>query len=100
MTIAVLAEFTVPAASVPAIRAALPGMLAFTRSEPGCARYDVAEDVEHPGVFRVSEEWDSREALQAHLATPEMADWLAVRRALGMSARKVRVFGVSGFEDL
>jgi len=43
-----------------------------TRKEPGCLRYDVAEDVEHPDTLRVFCAWASWEALEAHFVTPHM----------------------------
>ena len=43
-----------------------------TRNEPGCLRYVVAEDVEHPDTLRVFEAWASWESLEAHFITPHM----------------------------
>jgi quinol monooxygenase YgiN len=43
-----------------------------TRKEPGCLRYVVAHDVEHPDTLRVFEAWASWEALEAHFITPHM----------------------------
>ena len=43
-----------------------------TRKEPGCLRYVVTEDVEHPDTLRVFEAWASWESLEAHFITPHM----------------------------
>ena len=67
-----------------------------TRAEAGCTEYNYAEDVLDPGLIRVSEVWDSREQLTAHLATPHMRLWGDERIALGLSGRAITVYDVSG----
>ena len=39
-----------------------------TKQEPGCIRYDFYADLEDPQHFIIFEEWESLEALQAHLS--------------------------------
>ena len=97
--IVIIAEFTMPAAAIAAVRAAIPGVLAQAHAEDGCVLYAVAEDVVQPGTFRVSEEWASRAALDAHIAAPWMAEWGQVRRDLGMTGRKLKIFTVSGCSE-
>lgn len=48
-----------------------------TRSEAGCRAYDFYADVRDPDRFRVYEEWESDEALNAHLAAPHTQAFLA-----------------------
>jgi quinol monooxygenase YgiN len=55
-----------------------------TRKEPGCLRYVVAEDVEHPGTLRVFEAWSSWEALEAHFITPHMGRFRSQVGGLGV----------------
>jgi len=38
-----------------------------TRGEEGCVNYGVYQDVEHPELLTMIEEWKSREDLDAHL---------------------------------
>lgn len=75
-------------------------VIAATLQEPGCVAYSYAEDVREPGLFRVSEQWESREALAAHFASPHMVRWQAERASLGMSGRVVTAFAVNGEEAL
>ena len=49
---------------------------AASRQEPGCAVYAVSADIDDD-VFRVIEEWESREHLAAHLATPHIGTFMA-----------------------
>lgn len=57
-----------------------------TRLESGCIVYSFAEDLVEPGLIRIYEEWESREALAAHGQTPHIAAW---REALaGIEAPK------------
>jgi quinol monooxygenase YgiN len=63
-----------------------------TRKEDGCIEYNYAEDVLDPGLIRVSEVWESREQLGAHLKTAHMAVWGEERTALGLSGRAITVY--------
>lgn len=55
------------------------------RKEKGCVQYVAAVDLEtglppqtlDKDVVTILEKWESMEALQAHLATPHMADFFA-----------------------
>ena len=49
---------------------------AASRKEPGCAVYAVSADIDED-VFRVIEEWESREHLAEHLATPHIGSFMA-----------------------
>jgi quinol monooxygenase YgiN len=60
------------------IRAALTAVVAATRSEEGCEEYGCYEDAEQPGRFVFVERWRDKAALDRHLATPHMADWMKV----------------------
>ena len=64
-------------------------VIAASLEEPGCRAYSYSEDIVEPGLFRVHEECDSREALEAHFATPHMREWQAAREALGFRDREV-----------
>jgi len=78
-----------PPQNLAAAREAMVRVIAASRAEPGCQEYAYAEDVLEPGLFRVTERWESREALTAHFAAPHMRRWIAEREALGMTGRSV-----------
>jgi quinol monooxygenase YgiN len=86
--------------SLDAARRAMARVIAATRAEAGCIAYAYAEDVLEPGLFRVSEAWESREALTAHFAAAHMKQWQQERGALGMTGRVVTAHEVSASESL
>ena len=45
-----------------------------TRAEEGSEGYVFCGDLEDQGRFHVSEQWASQEAIDAHMATPHLAD--------------------------
>ena len=49
-----------------------------TRSEEGYVNYDLHQGVEDPGVFFCYENWESPEALDAHLAAPHLEQCVGV----------------------
>jgi quinol monooxygenase YgiN len=60
-----------------------------TRDEDGCARYVFSADLDVPGRFHLSEEWESEEAMNAHMATPHIAEFFAAMGGLGVKASSV-----------
>ena len=81
--------FRLPPDRIADARAAMAAVIAASLAERGCRAYSYAEDVTERGLFRVHEEWDSREALEAHFATPHMREWQRVRETLGFHDRAV-----------
>lgn len=75
-------------------------VIAASLAEPGCRAYAYAEDVLEPGLFRVHEEWDSREALDAHFAAPHMREWQATREALGFADREIGAYEIAAVAPL
>jgi quinol monooxygenase YgiN len=60
------------------IRDALTAVIAATRAEEGCEEYGCYEDTQQSGRFVFVERWRDKAALDRHLATPHMADWMKV----------------------
>jgi quinol monooxygenase YgiN len=48
-------------------------MVRATLAEAGCLHYSFAQDIADPDLIRISERWESQEALAAHSASPHMA---------------------------
>lgn len=46
------------------------GLLAPTRSEPGCITFDLLRDIKDPTVFILYENWESQAAIDAHFEKP------------------------------
>ena len=96
----VAGTFRLPRERRSAAREAMNRVIAASRAENGCIAYSYAEDLLEPGLFRVSEAWENREALAAHFEAPHMLAWQRERDELGMTDREVTAFTVSGEEAL
>ncbi len=98
--IAVLGSFRFPPEAIEQARPLMRAVIAATLAEPGCCAYSYAEDVAEPGLFRVVERWDSREALSAHFDTPHMKAWAEQRAAFGFFDRQVAAYEIGPAEEL
>ena len=98
--IAVLGSFRVPVEALDRARPLMRSVIAATLAEPGCRAYAYAEDVAEPGLFRVTELWDSREALSAHFEAPHMKPWVEQRATLGFSDRRIAAYELGPAEEL
>ena len=90
--IVVVGQFRLPAARMNEAHPVMAAVMTATRAEAGCVQYNYAEDVLDPGLIRVSELWQSRAQLAAHMQTQHMALWVQERAALGLTERSITVF--------
>lgn len=72
--IIVLAQATARPEHRAALAEALVKASVTSRSDPGCLAYSFQADVEDANAFTSIEQWESREHLDAHLATPHVAE--------------------------
>ena len=98
--IAVLGTFRFPPEALDGARPLMRAVIDATLAEPGCRAYSYAEDVAESGLFRVTELWDSREALSAHFAMPHMTAWAEQRARLGFFDRRIAAYEVGAAEVL
>ncbi len=59
-----------------ALESVLRNLIAPTRAEPGCLRYDLWVSRDDPSRFTFIEEWKSEADLEAHFETPHIANAL------------------------
>jgi quinol monooxygenase YgiN len=71
-TVTVVATFHARPGKEAELRAALFGLVAITRQEPGCVNYDLHVSAEDPAKFLFHENWTSEALLEAHLAAPHV----------------------------
>jgi quinol monooxygenase YgiN len=64
------------------LEAELRGMVAPTRKEDGCLRYDLHRSIDTPGALLLHEVWESREAHTEHTHSPHFLRWNARKDAL------------------
>jgi len=98
--IAVLGTFRFPPEALEQARPLMRAVIEATLAEAGCRAYSYAEDVAEPGLFRVMEQWDCREALAAHFAAPHMKAWVEQRAALGFFDRRIALHEIGAGEEL
>jgi quinol monooxygenase YgiN len=90
--IVVVGQFRIPAERMAEARPLMAKVMLATRAEAGCIEYNYAEDLLDPGLIPVSEVWETRDQLAAHLKTEHMAVWGEERTGLGLSGRAITVF--------
>ncbi len=69
MTLRVVARINAKPDKVEEVRDALTGLVAPTRSEPGCIVYELLQNNNDPTDFTFVEEWESEAALARHAAS-------------------------------
>ena len=61
-------------------------LMAATRAEEGCEHYVFSGDFADPGRIHVLEQWASQEEMDAHMATPHLADFMTAMGGFGVKA--------------
>ncbi len=88
------------AGALEAARPVMEAVLTASRAEEGCLAYSYAVDVLDPTIIHVTEQWESEEALRAHLATPHVALWRSHWEELGISDRRLTLHVVSSSKSV
>ena len=88
----IMGTVRVPEGAIDRARPAMAKMLAGSRAEDGCLTYAYAQDVLDPTLIHVVERWRDRAALEAHFATPHMAEWRAAWPDLGIHDRDLALY--------
>jgi len=70
-------------------------MMKETRQEAGCISYTFSEDLEAAGCFKIFEEWESQDALDAHFKAPHMAAFQKTMGGLGVKEMTVQRYEIA-----
>ncbi|MGK5051973.1 putative quinol monooxygenase [Janthinobacterium sp. RB2P8] len=92
MTLIVVATIDAQADHIDAVRAALETVVAPSRAESACLRYELHLDNKISTRFIMLEEWTDNAALTAHYATPHFKELVA---AVGDKTVKIDVAELS-----
>jgi quinol monooxygenase YgiN len=92
--IVVNAVVTSNAGDIAALRAAIGEMETASRAEAGCEDYTFSVELNDPGTVRITERWQSLEALMAHMQTPHMATFQKAMGAHPPSAMDIKFYEV------
>ena len=93
--IVIAGHVTIDAAKLDVAVPAAHEMMAETRKEAGCGAYVFSQDLAEPGCFRIFEEWESQEALDAHFKAPHMAKFQAAMAGFGVKEMVVHKYEIS-----
>ncbi len=91
-TVNVVAKFVAKEGREAELKAALTGLVAPTRKDPGYLAYDLYASTERPGEFVLVEAWESKTLLEAHLATPHLKEFLAAGPELLAQPGEIKLF--------
>ncbi len=75
------------------LEAAALKMIEETRKEEGCLSYAFSRAIEDPDVMRIAEVWKDQAALDAHMASPHMAEFNAV-----LGSAKIEGASIKGYD--
>ena len=93
--IVVQVEVLVEPGSADKVREAVKKMEQATRQEAGCLKYAFSVDISDPGMLRVTERWETIEAIKAHLASPHMAEFNKAVGALQPKGLDIKAYEVA-----
>jgi quinol monooxygenase YgiN len=79
---------------IDALRGAIGIMETASREETGCVDYTFSVEVSDPNVMRITEKWQSVEALKAHMTTPHMAEFQKAMGAHPPASLEVKFYAV------
>ena len=68
-------------ADITAMKSAIADMEVASQAEQGCWDHTFSVELNDPAKLRITERWESMEALQAHFQTPHMATFQAAMGA-------------------
>ncbi|HKY93486.1 MAG TPA: putative quinol monooxygenase [Nevskiaceae bacterium] len=92
MSIRVVARLVVQPQHVAAFKEGAVAVIAPTRKEPGCRSYTLLQNNADPTDFTFVEEWDSPDALSAHMKTPHIAGFLGTCGPMLAGAPDIRQY--------
>ena len=75
--------------------AAFEKMRVATLKEPGCIEYQAYSDRSDAGVVFMFEKWQDQAALDAHFASPHMAEFGAALGGLGITGMDVKKYDIA-----
>jgi len=74
----VVAVVTAKSGSEAIVEAALRELAGASKNDHGCISYDLFASESAPGAFVTIEEWESQADLDAHMASPHIAEMITV----------------------
>ncbi len=80
--------------------AAVAPVVSATLREAGCQTYAFSPDPIDSCLIRLYELWDHAASLEAHLASPHVAEWQTVQAALPIASQSLNKYTISDVTPL
>ncbi|HEX6375725.1 MAG TPA: putative quinol monooxygenase [Allosphingosinicella sp.] len=80
------------AGEIDRLRDAMARNVAATRAEDGCEHYAYGVDVSDPNLLHVAERWRDDAAIERHMATPHMAEFMTEVGASQVEAISIKAY--------
>jgi quinol monooxygenase YgiN len=90
--IVVNAVVTTRKEDIDALHSAISAMETASRAEAGCDDYTFSVELNDPNTLRITEKWQTVEALKEHFATPHMAEFQKSMGAHPPVAMDVKIY--------
>ncbi|HEX8574610.1 MAG TPA: putative quinol monooxygenase [Allosphingosinicella sp.] len=82
------------AGEIDRLRGAMERNVEATRAEEGCEHYAYAVDISDPNLLHVAERWSDESAIERHMASPHMGEFMAL-----VGASKVEAISIKAYES-
>ena len=79
---------------IASMKEAIATMEVASRAEAGCQDYTFSVELNDPGALRITEKWDTVEALKAHFSTPHMTEFQSAMGAMSSPSVDVKFYEV------
>ena len=74
------------------LKDAMAANIATTRGEQGCEHYSYAVDLADPKLLHVSERWSDQAAIDAHMQSPHMAEFMGAIGQSQVESMSIRMY--------
>jgi len=91
-TLRVIARVKARADKVDELRSVLSSLAELTRKESGCISYNLLQNNEDPTDFALAEEWESKQALESHIAAKHFRDAQAKLAGIVTAKADIRLY--------
>ncbi len=88
----IVVEGTIRVANLEIARPHMETMINKSRAEHGCIAYAYSIDVLDPTIVHISERWENREVLDAHINSIHLTEWRECWVEAGITDKSLRLY--------
>lgn len=90
--IKVVAKFLIKKEKVDEVKSITKELIDQTREEDGNLSYELYQDIDNPQIFSFIEEWQSKEALEAHMGTDHFKKALPELESISAAEAEINTY--------